>query len=140
MASSLTDSFVASKPWEALAGVLSVALAVASSFGLLFFLGFGYVGTLAVMPVLVLAMGLDVTFIVLRNWQSTNPEFDVPSRLAETWAESGTSVIITSLTNVMSTAIGTVTDTPAIQVIERNMKLKYLFNRISFVTLSSEKE
>jgi len=96
--------------------VLSVGLAVGSSFGILFFTGHSFMGTLAVMPVLVLAMGLDVTFIVLRNWHSTSAQFDVPSRLAETWAESGTSVIITSLTNVMSTLVGTITDTPAIQV------------------------
>uniref|UniRef100_A0A915KYH8 SSD domain-containing protein n=1 Tax=Romanomermis culicivorax TaxID=13658 RepID=A0A915KYH8_ROMCU len=131
---SLTDSIITSKPWEALAGVTSVGLAVASSFGTIFLLNYSFVGTLAVMPVLVLAMGLDVTFIVLRNWQSTNPELDVPSRLAETWGESGTSVIITSLTNIMSTCIGMITDTPAIRTFCLSTTVAVLFLFIYQIT------
>lgn len=111
-----SNDCVTSKPWEATCGVLTTILSVGGSYGIMFYAGYPFMSLLLVMPVLVLALGLDVTFIVLRSWRMTNPEMPVGDRLAETMAECGPSIVITSLTNIISAGVGAITYTPAVHM------------------------
>lgn len=114
------------KPWETLASILCVLLATGSSLGLLFLVGFPFIGTMTVTPILVLALGMDVTYITLRNWRSTDSSHPTDVRLSETLAESGPSIIITTLTNVLSAAIGCIT----------NIKGVYIFSLANAIAVS----
>jgi len=68
------------------------------------------------MPVLVLALGLDVTFIVIRAWHATSAAQAPAERLAEALSDAGPSIVITTLTNVISAGVGTITSLPAIWI------------------------
>lgn len=53
----ISRSCVTTKAWESLAGVISALMAVTSSFGLLFHLGYPFMGTVVTVPFLILAIG-----------------------------------------------------------------------------------
>ncbi|KAK0396036.1 hypothetical protein QR680_001538 [Steinernema hermaphroditum] len=113
---SLKRDPVKSKPWEAFLGVLCPLLSLCASFGTMFWLGFEFLPIVTVVPFLVLAIGVDDAFIFLHGWHRCDPSLSVKERLAETLADAGPSITITSLTNILSFAIGAYTPTPAIQM------------------------
>lgn len=55
----LTTSCVTLKAWESLAGVISALMSVTSAFGLLFYLGYPFMGVLTTVPFLILAIGKE---------------------------------------------------------------------------------
>lgn len=116
IATSLKRDPVRSKPWEAFFGVMCPCLSICASFGTLFWLGFEFLPIVTVVPFLVLAIGVDDVFIFLHCWGRTNPGLPLNERVGDMLAEAGPSITITSLTNLLSFAIGIGTPTPAIRV------------------------
>ncbi|TMS35729.1 hypothetical protein L596_003063 [Steinernema carpocapsae] len=116
VATSLKKDPVRSKPWEAFFGVLCPILSLCASFGTMFWLGFEFLPIVTVVPFLVLAIGVDDAFIFLHCWHRCNHNLPVKERLADTLADAGPSITITSLTNILSFAIGAYAPTPAIQM------------------------
>lgn len=55
-------------------------------------------------------------YIFLHSWNRSNSDLPLRERVAETLADAGPSITITSLTNFLSFAIGIGTPTPAIRV------------------------
>uniref|UniRef100_A0A1I8AFV1 SSD domain-containing protein n=1 Tax=Steinernema glaseri TaxID=37863 RepID=A0A1I8AFV1_9BILA len=116
VSTSLKRDPVRSKPWEAFLGVICPILSLCASFGTMFWLGFEFLPIVTVVPFLVLAIGVDDAFIFLHSWHRCDHSLSVKERLAETLADAGPSITITSLTNILSFAIGAYTPTPAIQM------------------------
>lgn len=100
------DDPVGSKPWEAVCGVLCPIISLGAAFGLLFYCGVHLLPIVTVVPFLVLAIGVDDVYIALHAWANTDKSLSVERRMAETLAEAGPSITITSLTNAVSFAIG----------------------------------
>lgn len=105
---------VKSKPFEAFLGVICPILSLCASFGHLFWMGFEYLPIVTVVPFLILSIGVDDVFIFIHAWHRTPYKHSVRDRMAETLADAGPSISITSLTNLLSFAIGIFTPTPAI--------------------------
>ncbi|MCP9261526.1 Patched family protein [Dirofilaria immitis] len=63
---------------------------------------------------LVLTVGVDDIFIILRAWDRTNTVVSVPERLMKTLENAGPSITISSLTNALSFGIGIFSSTPAL--------------------------
>ncbi|GMR36306.1 hypothetical protein PMAYCL1PPCAC_06501 [Pristionchus mayeri] len=105
---------VKSKPLEAFLGVMCPLLSLVASFGNLFWLGFEFLPIVTVVPFLVLIIGVDDVFIFIHAWHRTDPKLGYRGRMAETLADAGPSISITSLTNLLSFGIGIMTPTPAI--------------------------
>ncbi|ETN74218.1 patched family protein [Necator americanus] len=76
--------------------------------------GFEFLPIVTVVPFLILAIGVDDVFIFIHAFHLTNDKHSVRERIAETLADAGPSISITSLTNLLSFGIGVFTNTPAI--------------------------
>ncbi|GMS83402.1 hypothetical protein PENTCL1PPCAC_5577 [Pristionchus entomophagus] len=141
---SMRADSVRSKPWEALIGILVPVIAIGASFGVLAMCGIKMQPIIVATLFLVLSVGTDDAFIMMRAWDrtidhrrgpppaslgstashcstSTSSSLEeVPSiaeRTAEMLAESGSSIAITTLTNMLSFGVGIFSSTPAIRAL-----------------------
>ncbi|XP_067125807.1 patched domain-containing protein 3-like [Centruroides vittatus] len=102
----MTTDCVSSKPWIGVAGYLSSILGAATAFGMLLLFGMEYVDMNTLVPLVVLGVGIDDSFVMLSALKKTNAEDDIKKRMADTYSEAAISVTITTLTNVAASFIG----------------------------------
>ncbi|XP_067108297.1 patched domain-containing protein 3-like [Osmerus mordax] len=107
---------VRNKLWVAAVGVLSAGLAVLSSFGLMLYIGMPFVITVANSPFLILGIGVDDMFIMVSNWQQTQVQDPVATRMGRTYKEAAMSITITTLTDVLGFCVGLASDFPSVQM------------------------
>ncbi|KAK6051617.1 hypothetical protein COOONC_10877 [Cooperia oncophora] len=103
------------KPWELLVGCLVPLLALISTTGLLSWTGWKFQSIIVAAFFLVISVGVDDVFIILRAWDQTNSEEEVPERMAQTLVDAGPSILISSITNAMAFLIGMTSQTPAVR-------------------------
>ncbi|CEF59990.1 Sterol-sensing domain and Patched family-containing protein [Strongyloides ratti] len=106
---------IENKPWESLIGCLIPIIASISSIGLLSAFNIKFQSIVVASLFLVLSVGVDDIFIITRAWDRAKATKDISSRMALTIEDAGPSITISALTNIMSFAIGALTDTPAIK-------------------------
>ncbi|PIO56347.1 hypothetical protein TELCIR_22254, partial [Teladorsagia circumcincta] len=82
------------KPWESLVGCLIPLLALISTTGLLSWCGWKFQSIIVAAFFLVISVGVDDVFIILRAWDRTNTEEEVPERMAQTLEDAGPSILI----------------------------------------------
>ncbi|KAK0428962.1 hypothetical protein QR680_011108 [Steinernema hermaphroditum] len=95
-----------------------------AAFGLLFFCGMRFGPILCVTPFLILAIGVDDSFLMLHAWhrvvkkarQERSPDDSLENRLAEVLVESGPSITISAATNILAFTVGALTSPPEIQL------------------------
>uniref|UniRef100_A0AC34FFP7 SSD domain-containing protein n=1 Tax=Panagrolaimus sp. ES5 TaxID=591445 RepID=A0AC34FFP7_9BILA len=104
-----------SKPWEAFIGCIIPLLALVASLGLMSILGMKFQSIVVAALFLVLSVGIDDVFIIMRAWDRSDPTGTIVERTASTLEDAGPSITISSLTNIMSFAIGAFSDTPAVR-------------------------
>uniref|UniRef100_A0A0N5ARV1 SSD domain-containing protein n=1 Tax=Syphacia muris TaxID=451379 RepID=A0A0N5ARV1_9BILA len=104
-----------SKPLESLVGCLVPVLALLASTGLISAFGLKFQSIVVASLFLVLSVGVDDVFIILRAWDQTETSAPINERLAKTLEEAGPSITISSLTNALSFAIGITSQTPAVK-------------------------
>uniref|UniRef100_A0A915CYN5 SSD domain-containing protein n=1 Tax=Ditylenchus dipsaci TaxID=166011 RepID=A0A915CYN5_9BILA len=104
-----------SKPWECLIGCLIPLLAMVAAMGAMSALGMRFQSIIVAAIFLVLSVGVDDIFMLTRAWHRSAQSLPIPERLATALEEAGPSITISSLTNVMSFAIGALSDTPAVR-------------------------
>ncbi|XP_078672064.1 patched domain-containing protein 3-like [Branchiostoma floridae x Branchiostoma belcheri] len=107
---------VRSKPFLGMVGVLGAGMAVLATIGLMSYCGIKFNTLVAAMPFLVIGVGVDNMFILLAAWRKTNPWDSVEERSANTYAEAGVSITITTLTNALAFAVGAITSFPGVRV------------------------
>ncbi|CAJ0943304.1 unnamed protein product, partial [Mesorhabditis belari] len=105
-----------SRPWLAIGGVISAAMAIASGVGLMLLLGFGMTSVAYSMPFIVFSVGVDNVFILLSAWRATPTHENLEHRLRETFAEAAVSITVTSLTDLISFAVGCATEFPSVKM------------------------
>ncbi|CAB3407312.1 unnamed protein product [Caenorhabditis bovis] len=107
--------WVRSKPWLAVAGMFTTILSIVSAFGFLLLIGVHYNVINTIIPFLIIAIGIDDMFLMNACWDQTSDTLTVEERLSKTLAHAGVAVTITNITDIMSFAIGCITDLPGIQ-------------------------
>ncbi|GMS89867.1 hypothetical protein PENTCL1PPCAC_12042 [Pristionchus entomophagus] len=129
---------VRSKPWVAVAGVISPALGISVSIGLLHLAGFVLVPIALLTPFLVLTVGIDDMFIMMSVWnkeRKERPEAEGGELMALTYRESSISILLTTLTNVLVYGTGCISALPAVRLFclycTLSMAVVFLF-QISF--------
>ncbi|XP_021371587.1 patched domain-containing protein 3-like isoform X1 [Mizuhopecten yessoensis] len=88
------------------AGVISAGLAILGSFGLMAALHIEFVNIVGVMPFLIIGIGLDDMFIMMSGLADADPTAAIEAKIAHVMKTSGTSITITSLTNVIAFFVG----------------------------------
>ncbi|CAI4232761.1 unnamed protein product [Auanema sp. JU1783] len=101
---------------ESLIGVISPMMALWTSAGFLFWLGFPFSNILTVVPFLVITIGIDDAFLILAGWRQSTKGASLEERLGESVAISGASVTVTSVTDVLCFAIGLFSNMPVVQL------------------------
>ena len=90
----------------------------------MFFAGFRFGPIILVTPFLILAIGVDDSFLMMHAWQRVvsklrkhpHPDDCIEYRIAEVLAESGPSITISALTNIMAFMVGAFTSPPEVEL------------------------
>ncbi|KAM9673352.1 patched domain-containing protein 3 [Trichechus inunguis] len=106
---------VRNKMWVATFGVISVALAVVSGFGLMLYIGVPFVIIVANSPFLILGIGVDDMFIMISAWQKTSLMENIRQRLSSVYSKVAVSITVTTITNVLAFYTGVVTSFRSVQ-------------------------
>ncbi|VDM42575.1 unnamed protein product [Toxocara canis] len=108
--------WIRSKPYVACAGLITTLLALCSGFGAMLLFGVPYNVINTIIPFLIIAIGIDDMFIMNACWDRTDPSLTVPERMSEMMAHAGVAVSITNITDILSFAIGCITELPGIEL------------------------
>ncbi|CAD5210792.1 unnamed protein product [Bursaphelenchus okinawaensis] len=125
MSSLFVQQFTWNKITLAIAACVVPLMSVSTAFGILFSLGVRFGPILAVTPLLILAIGVDDSFLMLHAWQRvvsrvrertavTNDSIE--KRISMVCAETGASITLSAITNILAFTVGAVTSPPEIQL------------------------
>uniref|UniRef100_A0A915BTH5 SSD domain-containing protein n=1 Tax=Parascaris univalens TaxID=6257 RepID=A0A915BTH5_PARUN len=109
-------SSVRSRPWLGLGGVLSAAMAIISAIGLLLLCGYNMTSVACSMPFIIFSVGVDNVFILLSAWRSTNVGGTLERRMMDTFSDAAVSITATSMTDLISFAVGCMAPFPSVQM------------------------
>lgn len=97
-------------------GLMSVGMAFASSIGLCSYLGISYGPVHTSLPFLLMGLGVDDMFVMMACWKKVQREHPAPRdpatlpvRMAMMLQMAGSSITITSFTDVVAFIIGSIT-------------------------------
>uniref|UniRef100_A0A0N5C0H5 SSD domain-containing protein n=1 Tax=Strongyloides papillosus TaxID=174720 RepID=A0A0N5C0H5_STREA len=99
-------------------------MACGTALGIMFWLGFRFGSILCVTPFLVLAIGVDDSYLMVNSWQRIRSSYQItsPKNLSpklifrDVIIDTVPSITITTLTNILAFSIGALTPTPEIQL------------------------
>ena len=97
------------------AGVVAVALGIASGFGLAMWFSVPFVSFVGVLPFLVLGIGIDDMFIMVDELDRQPRELSKTDTIKEVLKRSGATVTMTTVTDLVAFAVSTSTSFPAIK-------------------------
>ncbi|UYV69098.1 daf-6, partial [Cordylochernes scorpioides] len=98
----LSSDPLVTKPWLGIFGCISSLMGAIAGNGICLLAGLTFTPLNFGVPFLLIAIGIDDTFIFLAAWRSTDPKESVEKRLALTYERSAVSVTLTSVTNCAS--------------------------------------
>ncbi|XP_077864784.1 patched domain-containing protein 3-like [Saccoglossus kowalevskii] len=110
-----TGNCVSTRSFLSNFGVIAAALAILASFGFCGFVGVKMVNIVGVMPFLIVAIGIDDMFLLLAGWLETKPSEDVAEKMSHTFSIAAVSVTLTSLTDIIAFALGTINPFPSVR-------------------------
>uniref|UniRef100_A0A915A9C4 SSD domain-containing protein n=1 Tax=Parascaris univalens TaxID=6257 RepID=A0A915A9C4_PARUN len=118
-------------------------LAAGAALGTLFWFGFRFGSVLYVTPLLVLAIGVDDSFIMINAWErlcdarrgKSLPSDTLAERLAKLLVDVGPSITITSLTNVAAFGISSFSPTPEVSLFCIGNMVAMLFDYLYTISL-----
>ncbi|XP_058790036.1 NPC intracellular cholesterol transporter 1 homolog 1b-like [Phymastichus coffea] len=131
------DCFITSRIVLSIGGIFTVMSSVVSAIGI-----FGYMGvptsllTIEVIPFLVLAVGVDNIFILVRAHEKypRKSTESIAGHIARTVAMVGPSMLLTSASECLCFAIGSMSNMPAVNTFAKFAALSILFNFLLQIT------
>uniref|UniRef100_A0A669PDD7 Patched 2 n=1 Tax=Phasianus colchicus TaxID=9054 RepID=A0A669PDD7_PHACC len=112
-----------------LAGVLLVALSVASGLGLCSLLGISFnAATTQVLPFLALGIGVDDMFLLAHAFTETSQHIPFKERTGECLRRTGTSVALTSVSNMIAFFMAALVPIPALRAFSLQAAVVVVFN------------
>ena len=115
MLSKCGEGCVGSRVFVSGMGVVSIGLAIASSYGLCSYFGLFYSPLMNVLPFLLLGIGVDDMFVLVNAYDNTNPYLSIAERLGNALSTAGMSITVTSFTDIFAFLIGSTTSLPALR-------------------------
>ncbi|KAK3599821.1 hypothetical protein CHS0354_022387 [Potamilus streckersoni] len=110
-------SMVEHKLYVSIAGILTIGLAILFAYGIAMVFGVMYGPVHALMPFLLLGIGVDDMFIIVEEWRNLTKEdqkLELKERIARALKHSGVSVTVTSVTDIVAFGIGATTVIPGL--------------------------
>lgn len=139
--------WVENKMWVAVPGLLSTCLAIPCAFGILGWFGVRTNSVVAVAPFLLLGIGVDDMFVLVRAFDLTPKELSVEKRIVMTMEGAGVGIFFTSVTDFLAFMIGFSSPYPAIRAFCLYSGSGVLFDFIfqctmfmAFLTAQAERE
>lgn len=112
-------NLVQQRPMLAFLGMVSVAQAVAVSYGVCSLFGVPYCPVNSILPILLLGLGVDDMFVIMAAWEAAGRHKASSGchieRAGRTMRHAGVAITVTSLTDVIAFAVGASTDLPALR-------------------------
>ena len=109
---------IEARPILSVCGFASVFMSVIISFGVCGFLGFKDSEVNNVLPVLLLALGIDDMFVIMRafnNLSNKESEEALTNRIGTAMRRAGASILVTSVTDMIAFGIGSFTSIPGLR-------------------------
>ncbi|XP_078656966.1 patched domain-containing protein 3-like [Branchiostoma floridae x Branchiostoma belcheri] len=114
--SCMMSDWVLTKPWLALTGVLSAVLAIVSSVGLVLLTGETFSTLVAVVPFLLIGVGVDDMFVMIAAWRKCDVRLPVQERMGHAMSDAAASITITSITDCVAFAVGIISVFPSVRI------------------------
>ena len=96
-------------------GIISASLAVLSCFGIVGgLLKIEFNAVVSISPFLLIGLGIDDAFVLLRSYDLTNNKLNIQNRIILTMKRGGVSILFTSLTDLVAFCIGYVSKFKAV--------------------------
>ena len=115
------------------AGVLAVALGIVAGFGLAMMTGAKFISMVGILPFLVIGIGIDDIFIIVDELDRHKPQ-DVADTIKVVMSNSGATITMTTVTDLVAFAVSTATSFPAIRYFCIYAALSVTFAYLMIVT------
>lgn len=109
------NSPVFTKGHLAMAAFVSVGMAIISAFGVAQIVQVKFNLVVQTLPFLLLGLGMDDAFVIMGSYHATDIDLPLEDRIGQTLARAGSSILVTSVTDMMAFVIGTYTELPALR-------------------------
>ncbi|XP_066996696.1 patched domain-containing protein 3 isoform X2 [Anabrus simplex] len=99
-------------------GLLCIGMAFVVACGICSVLGISYGPVHTALPFLLMGIGVDDMFVIMACWNNLTPaerQMSIPEKMGRTLQHAGTSITITSLTDVIAFMVGATTILPSLQ-------------------------
>jgi len=106
---------VGSRVGVTFAGIISIGMSIASSYGLGAYFGIFFSPLMNVLPFLLLGIGVDDMFVIVNAYDNCDRARNPVDRMGLSLRTSGMSITVTSLTDVIAFLIGSTTSLPALR-------------------------
>ncbi|KXJ20037.1 patched domain-containing protein 3 [Exaiptasia diaphana] len=116
-------------------GILAVALGILSGFGLTLYTGFPFVSIVGVLPFLILGIGIDDMFIIVDEMDRMDNKMTVVETVKTVMANSGATVTMTTVTDLVAFAVSTSTEFPSVKYFCAYAAISITFSYLWIVTL-----
>uniref|UniRef100_A0A1I7UQV0 SSD domain-containing protein n=1 Tax=Caenorhabditis tropicalis TaxID=1561998 RepID=A0A1I7UQV0_9PELO len=125
---------VKSQPFIGFFAMFNATMATVASTSLLIYLQYPFLPLVFIMPFLVVSIGTDNMFLMLKSWRMTKKSSNEEQRYIYALTESAASLFLTSLTDGLSFAIGSISDFHAVRVFCTYCAMAILFMFLFQVT------
>ena len=119
------------------AGIFAVVFGVMAGIGLCLLVGTPFVSLVGILPFLILGVGIDDMFILMDELDRQNTQLTVVQTIESVLAQTGATVTMTTLTDLVAFAVSTSTAFPAIKYFcifaAVSITLSYIFMVTFFV-------
>lgn len=105
---------VLSRGFLGINAVVSVLLAIAAAYGMMFIAGVPFTSITQMLPFILFGIGLDDSFIIMGAYVRTNKNLPVDERIRATVEDVGISIALTSTTSTLAFAFGCTSTIPAV--------------------------
>uniref|UniRef100_A0A914Z6M2 SSD domain-containing protein n=1 Tax=Panagrolaimus superbus TaxID=310955 RepID=A0A914Z6M2_9BILA len=134
----------------ALAACIVPFMSCATALAMMFLCGMRFASILCVIPFLVLAIGVDSSYLMIHEWQRVIQQCrekpnrrnsQIGYRIAEVLSEVGPAIMISALTNILADAVGAFTSSPEITLLcvgnLTSMAVAFIFQMTFYTGLMS---
>lgn len=118
----------------AIIGICAVLLGILAGFGFAMFIQTPFVSIVGALPYLIVGIGIDDMFIIIDELDRIGPQLSVTDTVKVVMANSGPTITMTTMTDLVAFAVSTWSELPAIQYFCLYAALTIFFAYLMIIT------